>query len=73
MQHLLVHVEIARLVFDEQIVLGEGVLIEQRQDAFARRELAHGLLLLDGGVAAALLDEGASLAQFGNALDETHG
>ena len=73
MQHLLVHVEITRLVFDEQVVLREGVLIEQRQHAFARRELAHGLLLFDGGVAAALLDEGATFAQLGNALDETHG
>ena len=50
---LLVHVEVAAPVLHEQVVLVEGIGVEQGVDPVAGGQLAHGDLLLDRLVAAA--------------------
>ena len=48
----LVHAKIATVVLDEHVVLVKRILVQQGEDTFARRHLAHGNLLLDGSLAA---------------------
>ena len=52
-----VHAEVAFLVFDKHVILMKRPRIQQGQDTFAGRQLAHGNLFLDGFVAAAFLHD----------------
>ncbi len=65
---LRLHSEIAAAMLDELVDFFEGVLVEQKGDALARRHLAIGLLAIQPFAAAAKFGSTIQLAQMFNAI-----